>query len=164
MTPNQRMVEELKNNDKGFYALTKEQQKFLQTRKQGEVCRRIRHGKFVTVNKDEVGINDVDIHFLASDFELPYKGLFVPTEGVDLLDPRRTRLICKQDCAVHASFGNGYCPVKCQLAICKECICAKENADVLRQWQKDHGGMKRKREPASLICPKCGTKFVETEK
>ena len=135
-----KLIEGLKNNERAYCYLSGEEKAFLTNQKQGDVVRVIARGKFMVMDKDEVGINPLAIYCLYPDFEPPYGGLFIP-KGCNLLDPKKCKV--GEKCAVDDKFGNPPAIEKCEEAECYGCIAYGKNQAHLERCIADQGGQRK---------------------
>ena len=136
-----KLIGRLKNNERAFCFLLKEEQEFLEEHLVDVV---VGAPKFM-VNKIHYFFHENAIYRLRPDFELPYGGLLIP-KGCDLLDPVRCR-VEEPLCAIHSKFGNPKPLERCQTIVCEKCIASRYNRPHLKQLIADQGGQRAKEVP-----------------
>ena len=68
------IIEALKNNKRGYCYLSDEEQEFLKRMARGDVHRVLSVGKFLLVDIDDVGVNQMAVLRLRPDFDPPRGG------------------------------------------------------------------------------------------
>lgn len=128
---NREMIKRLKTNERGFFALSQEEQAFLRENIENVQLRT----SIGWCKKTCRTFANTNTYRLSEDFELP---LFHPI-GCDLLDPKKCGP-SSAACVVPRSYGNPRCEEKCEGIDCHLCIACSLNSDALKRWISEHGG------------------------